>query len=168
MPNHCVNKLRLGKLTPELISDITRNSNICQVMRPMPKDIANTTVGSHGLDSSDPLGWYGWAHQNWGTKWGAYATYIEEQGEDFIVLKFETAWSPPIKFYEYLEEQGYDAHAFYVEQGCDFIGIYDAGEDYVLDLSPLVKEHEEGLEPAIERFVKEYTVFTMDYIHAGG
>lgn len=38
--------------------------------------------------------WYGWCTSNWGTKWNACDTEVEEIG-DWRIVKFETAWSQP-------------------------------------------------------------------------
>ena len=43
--------------------------------------------------------WYGWAIDNWGTKWNASETYVED-GE----ISFETAWSTPYPVIKKLSE----------------------------------------------------------------
>lgn len=45
--------------------------------------------------------WYDWCVNNWGTKWNACNTYINEC-EDCI--EFETAWSAPIPIYQKMAE----------------------------------------------------------------
>lgn len=38
--------------------------------------------------------WYDWSCRNWGTKWNAYETAVEESDNEFsIILTFQTAWS---------------------------------------------------------------------------
>jgi hypothetical protein len=41
--------------------------------------------------------WYEWAIDNWGTKWGTYATIVRELGGDGspILIEFQSAWGPP-------------------------------------------------------------------------
>ena len=39
--------------------------------------------------------WFDWRCQNWGTKWNACNTEITDKGDD-VVLRFNTAWDPPI------------------------------------------------------------------------
>lgn len=41
-------------------------------------------------------GWYDWSSANWGTKWNAYSSVTDPEGEaDSCRIKFDTAWSPP-------------------------------------------------------------------------
>jgi hypothetical protein len=44
--------------------------------------------------------WYDWNRYNWGTKWDASSTCIEELDDNNFDLKFNTAWSPPIYWFE--------------------------------------------------------------------
>ena len=44
--------------------------------------------------------WYRWNIDNWGTKWDASSTCIEELDDNNFDLKFNTAWSPPIDWFE--------------------------------------------------------------------
>jgi hypothetical protein len=39
--------------------------------------------------------WYRWSINNWGTKWDATDPRILEEGGDYIVVSFDTAWGPP-------------------------------------------------------------------------
>jgi len=73
--------------------------------------------------------WYGWNTSNWGTKWDAsvYDHHMEEDGR--LYISFDTAWGPPIGFYEFLYESGYDLEAFYNEEGMAFAGHFIDGED---------------------------------------
>jgi hypothetical protein len=59
-------------------------------------------------------------------------------------LSFDTAWSPPIEFYENLEEQGFRIEAFYYEPGMAFCGVYEDGCDDQFDIegdSDWVEKH---------------------------
>ena len=52
------------------------------------------------------------------------------------MLSFNTAWSPPIGFYEKMTELGFDVTAFYLEEGMGFVGKYsneDGDEEYTFD-----------------------------------
>lgn len=70
-------------------------------------------------------------NENWGTKWDATCHDIDER-EGGIFLVFDTAWTPPIQFYEKLAELGFSINAYYFEPGCGFCGRYthDEGDDY--------------------------------------
>ena len=67
--------------------------------------------------------WHDWALKNWGTKWDAYDVdvIVDEQCVEII---FTTAWGPPRKFYNYVEERFPDLFiaAFYHEPGCCMAG----------------------------------------------
>ena len=58
------------------------------------KAMSSDYIARFGADN-----WYDWASQNWGTKWGAYSTVLNEpttpDGDGNIIqfIYFETAWS---------------------------------------------------------------------------
>lgn len=64
--------------------------------------------------------WYDWCVNNWGTKWNACNTYINEC-EDCI--EFETAWSAPIPIYQKMAEIHPDLD-FSVRWADENIGAY--------------------------------------------
>jgi hypothetical protein len=79
--------------------------------------------------------WYGWNTANWGTKWDANVyDPVELDESNFVSLSFDTAWSPPIAFYEALIEQGFKVEAFYYEPGMAFCGIFDNGSDECFEI----------------------------------
>jgi len=47
---------------------------------------------------------YNWCIQNWGTKWDVLDLQIEHY-EDITVLKFDSAWNPPIKWLKNIAPQ---------------------------------------------------------------
>ena len=76
--------------------------------------------------------WYDWSNANWGTKWNAYSTYSEPNGDCSIIIFFQTAWSgvpniisaltekyPDLTFdYAYADEDmGYNCGEGYGEDG---------------------------------------------------
>jgi hypothetical protein len=73
--------------------------------------------------------WYDWNVCNWGTKWDAsvYDHHIDADGQ--LYISFDTAWGPPIGFYQFLYENGYDVEAYYNEEGMAFAGQFIDGED---------------------------------------
>lgn len=44
--------------------------------------------------------WYGWANENWGTKWNAYSQSKADSGE----ISFDTAWSTPFPVMQKLSQ----------------------------------------------------------------
>jgi hypothetical protein len=79
---------------------------------------------------------YAWCSENWGTKWDVEAQDVTVE-ENTITLWFDSAWSPPIGFYDHMIEQGWEIDATYHEPGMCFAGHYDNGEDnsYEYDFS---------------------------------
>lgn len=147
MPNWCANSLELEG-TPEQIKkikDSIPDNNLFKSILPIPEDLTRpgaTTFGpdkkfdkirkenlkKHGYES-----WYDFCIATWGTKWDAAEIEVISESESSIVLTFDTAWSPPIGIYEELVHQGYSVVAAYVEQGCNFIGVYENGIDVCTD-----------------------------------
>jgi len=88
--------------------------------------------------------WYDWSVSNWGTKWEASDLHMDDSGDyddcAHVTVSFSTAWSPPVNFYETLYENMnadcddmgdpvFKIRATYYEPGCDFIGIWENGDD---------------------------------------
>ena len=75
--------------------------------------------------------WYDWNVTNWGTKWDASIDIDPESymmtrlNDEMLELRFDTAWSPPTAFYDFLVDDGWDVSAKYYESGMGFIGQYD-------------------------------------------
>jgi hypothetical protein len=77
--------------------------------------------------------WYLWRLQNWGTKWdigckdgyGLEPTRVDNE----LSITFDSAWSPPLGFYERLVVLGFDVQASYFEPGMSFAGIWHNGKD---------------------------------------
>jgi len=73
---------------------------------------------------------YNWSVQNWGCKWDASVyDYSFDEEANHLYISFDTAWGPPIVFYEKLGEMGFEVEAFYREEGMAFAGWYIDGED---------------------------------------
>lgn len=60
-----------------------------------------------------------WCCDNWGSKWDAKDLKCEQIGFNCLLLRFDSAWGPPITLYEYMQEQGYHvfAHGLLPEDG---------------------------------------------------
>jgi hypothetical protein len=44
--------------------------------------------------------WYDWHNNNWGTKWDACHSQIQEVEDEYLNVRFDTAWSPPFEWFE--------------------------------------------------------------------
>jgi len=150
MPNYCNDtvKITADKATIKKIEQSLNSKNddtgFLNVLYPMPKELAETVAdGSRREKLIKKYGhsdWYGWRTANWGTKWEVSESYstpeISADGET-IEFGFDSAWAPPIGAYEHFLSQNKDASLFatYYEPGCDFMGIWDSGNDRSYNVS---------------------------------
>lgn len=126
MPNWCYNSARLYNEDKSKIDDLEttlsdEKAEVCQHLCPNP-------AGEWD---------YGWSVENWGTKWDFSPHDWERLDDNTISINFDTAWSPPIALYEYLESNGWSVQALYHEPGLCFAGRFEDGYDdyYELDLT---------------------------------
>ena len=145
MPNWCENRLvvasedkkgmkkflsLLGVSEDWMDSDRHRPDkveNLLSVFYPMPKELEGTKS-----PSSSP-NWYSWCIDNWGTKWDVTA-YVDDLDTEYLVLTFESAWSPPVQWLEKVAKD-YPTLDFilrYDEGGMCFMGVAK-GRDGVVD-----------------------------------
>lgn len=76
--------------------------------------------------------WYEWKMANWGTKWDVDAADVEfdQNSENELSLNFETAWTPPVELFHYIEDElGWEVIGYYYEPGANFVGRYSYGHD---------------------------------------
>jgi hypothetical protein len=127
---------------------------------PIPQALVDTTEGSYGdkleqarltalregnIKTYGHSSWYDFAISEWGCKWD-----ISNGGDDYkikkvdngysVTLYFDTAWSPPINFYDKLVELEFEVDAMYYEPGVNFCGHYYDGNDDIYDLTMLSSE----------------------------
>lgn len=129
MPNWCMNNLTISHNDPAKLQefcDAYNSGGVCNHFIPKPSDLNEE-------DCFASNGWYTWCCNNWGTKWDFGKDEYEDpiSIEDGLVsISFNTAWSPPTPFYEYLtDNHGYSISASYFEPGCCFCGWWKDGED---------------------------------------
>jgi hypothetical protein len=136
MPNWCYNSVTLShedttkidSLAEELSKEETEPF---QHLRPRPVE--------HEED------WYGWNCNNWGTKWDINPMDWERDGDNTITINFDSAWSPPIAMYEFLESEGWEVRALYHEPGMGFAGRYEDGFDEYYEMDWTDRESVENL-----------------------
>ena len=100
--------------------------------------------------------WYEHNISNWGTKWDTSAAsehpieYDSDTGLYTLSISFDTAWSPPLRFYDNLLEQGWDVDAYYFEPGMNFCGKWSNGYDDHYEIPETAEEAEEQLPEDLE------------------
>jgi hypothetical protein len=149
MPNWCDNQVTItgpNKIIDKIekiVKEEKDSGGLLDFFHPMPEGLRDTTAdGSDNKELIKKYGysdWYGWACDNWSTKWdisefyGVDRQYLTEQseGESTISFAFSSAWSPPTGAYENFlaENEECSLKAYYYEGGCDFMGIWDNGDD---------------------------------------
>jgi len=144
MPNWCLNKLTVEHEDKAMIDKFEkayRRDWTIETFYPTPRDPSDPTKlmgeGNSFSDKDDATNnWYLWRLQNWGTKWdigceaqnGAYGLEPTRNGNELSV-SFDSAWSPPLGFYERLVTLGFDVQASYFEPGMCFCGTWENGSD---------------------------------------
>lgn len=173
MPNYCDNVVTFTHTDPEMIQRVIRGytgEGLMGEFHPIPDKLINTMAGSYGLD--DPRqaeleaqeesnilefgfkNWYDWAVEEWGTKWDITSAENGEPSlsEDGLSVQFSfmSAWSPPVAFYEKMEELGFEVDAFYYEPGMGFCGRYTNGADDYYELRGSADEVEQQIPEEID------------------
>jgi hypothetical protein len=143
MPNWCSNKVTFTHNDPAKIqraADAYNRGELFKEFAPCPQELIDTPAMSgvetaqtdSNLEKHGRPDWYSWCLANWGTKWDINTngdTAEVEDGQLVVELWFDTAWSPPIGFYNKMEALGFKVDAFYYEPGMGFCGRYTMSED---------------------------------------
>ena len=141
MPNWCINKLTIkhdDKSMLDKFEKAYRDDWTIETFYPTPRDPGDPTMmmgEGKAMSKNDNVNtsWYLWRLQNWGTKWdigckdgyGLEPTRVDNE----LSITFDSAWSPPLGFYERLVVLGFDVQASYFEPGMGFAGTWDNGTD---------------------------------------
>jgi hypothetical protein len=159
MPNWCSNIVTFEHADPAQLKKLVQGYNSGSMMSkffPCPRALKNTVSGVLGrtpeqikleeksarnLKKYGYANWYDWQTSEWGTKWdvGAPESYKEKvpKGATVVTLSFDSAWSPPVTFYEKMLELGFKIDAMYYESGVGFIGTWQDGNDQTYMMSDL-------------------------------
>lgn len=121
MPNWCNNVLEISHEDPAEIQRVVAAWNSGQ-------GFFNQLVPRPAIEEEN---WYAWNIENWGTKWDVES---EEWGrvtdhnstDTAATISYDTAWGPPLGFYEKLTEQGFNIAAYYYEPGMAFCGKWSS------------------------------------------
>jgi hypothetical protein len=138
MPNWCMNNLTISHDDPakmQEFADAYNSGQTCDHYLPVPKEYYE--------DAGANPRWYNYCWNTWGTKWDfGKEEYCDpaviEDGK--VVVSFNTAWSPPIQFYEKLTELDYNVRGSYFEPGMEFCGIWSNGVDNYIEYGDMQKE----------------------------
>jgi hypothetical protein len=116
MPNWCYNYVCVTHNDPAKIAELA-------------KTLETNRTFEHFIPYPNGEWDYEFCVNNWGTKWDICRPEIHDRNAQMLDLYFETAWSPPVKVFEAMKEQGYIIQAEYWEEGGLFVGKWEDGED---------------------------------------
>ena len=99
------------------------------------KDINEAKIYLSNVEKYGYGDWHNWSYDKWGTKWNACDEYVCEKEDDFCMICFQTAWSPPIPIVDAIMEQHPELNVEleYSEPGMRFAGKYGRQGDYTYD-----------------------------------
>jgi len=67
------------------------------------KEVSGWVGGKQSGESE--FNWYKWNSGNWGTKWDACNVDFVTDTDDYIQIRFDTAWSPPMPVFQAMVEK---------------------------------------------------------------
>jgi len=140
MPNWCANRMSIRAVTPEAQKLLDVYKQVLIESESKSKDLKNADESTHvGFFSwflpmpenprlADGNSIFDWNRNNWGTKWDIDVSSNDIDG-DTLTSTEDTAWSPPVAFYEYMSNNGFEVEAGYYEPGSGFYGRFVDGYD---------------------------------------
>ncbi len=130
MPNWCSNQATIHG-TKEQILELAgayERGAVIQNYLPVPEEVEDKRL---------------YCVNNWGTKWDFGKTQytpdeecdwqVDEEGHGLVHLRFETAWSPPLGWYEALDKLDMTVEAYYFEPGMAFCGQWSNPVEGIVD-----------------------------------
>lgn len=144
MPNWCYNTATFSHTDAAQVKRLAQavlDERLFREFAPCPQELLDASAdGSVREELVAKYGysdWYGWSVNQWGTKWDISVPHISDDTDPVsLTFSFDTAWSPPIAFYEKMQDMGWDIDAEYTEEGMGFVGYYTNEEgDECYDLN---------------------------------
>lgn len=183
MPNWCANSLILTHENPEMIARAVaaaEDGKLCETFVPCPAELLDTDsswssddktqaeLEKRQADNVDKYGyptWYEWSIDNWGTKWDPDVHAVAREDANTASFAFDSAWSPPVEFYQKLEVLGFEVEAYWYEPGMSFCGKWEDGceenyeiqgnSEWVIENIPRDIDEAMGISEGMEIWEKE-------------
>jgi hypothetical protein len=166
MPNWCQNTVTFRHTEHEQLRRLVKAYNKGALMEeffPCPQPLRETVAGCVGAAGSPEQtaleiqsqnnvtvfgheNWCDWCVAEWGTKWdvgcGRHWDRVKlKRVATEVTLEFDSAWSPPIGFYQKMHDDlGFSITAYYMEGGVGFCGIWDDGQEHEYGLQGTAEE----------------------------
>ena len=117
MPNWCNNVVTISHIDPAEIQRVAAAWNSGQ-------GFFNQLIARPAIEEEN---WYAWNIENWGTKWDVESedwSRIDNNDKtaSVVTISYDTAWGPPLEFYNKMADQGFDIISYYYEPGMAFCG----------------------------------------------
>lgn len=135
MPNWtttCVTLRHFSSKKIKALKDEIRKKDpqILNHLRPQPDNMFHGDVNDEIAKAYREKGrpnWHDWNLEFWGTKWDAKRVEINFSTMNTIELKFQTAYDPPIEWFDHICSKGWKVDAIYREETGYFVGVYKNG-----------------------------------------
>ena len=137
MPNWCENKTTFthnDSKEIERLKNAIENDKFFSEFFPMPTEYKGVqspnndkVLAKHLTKKYGYPSWYEWCIANWGVKWEISKEDIEifkQRNQNTLKIQFNSAWSPPIEFYEKMDKLGFIISAKYAEPAMGIEGTY--------------------------------------------
>jgi len=158
MPNWCSNTANFHN---DNIEEVAKLESFLKALDEREKKSDDSGLFSYfsPIPIVESENWYDWNISNWGTKWEASIYSWEKLSDNHIVINFDTAWAPPIPFYQYVAENTeFYVNATYWEPSMGFVGCSIGGDDEYYEYSCM-----EDLKHIPEGLIKEYNLRDQFY-----
>lgn len=129
MPNHVTNKIEFSgnkeniKKVLELIGGEYECIDFNKIV-PTPDDIYQGNLGRKEKEIYGKNNWLDWNMSNWGTKWNAYSSWLDEKNN---IIYFDTAWSSPTLVLDALAKLCYEYKVSFTGKWADEDTGYNIG-----------------------------------------
>jgi len=163
MPNWCRNRVTVTLVSTKKADEFVV---ACKEKRsePVPGTLFDTTepknLFQHYYPEPTGIGdeWYGWRNSNWGTKWPPEICEVLRLGDKIVQVIFDTAWGPPLEFFEYCgEAHKWQWELIYIETGMSFAGTASSSNGGIL------KESFTDTDPEYLEIAEEFGISFEDY-----
>lgn len=133
MPNHVTSHVRIqlndGIDPEEFLKKIGSEDRAIDFEKIIPEteEVKKSLDWDYQRDGGEqPMDWYNWRCQHWGTKWNAYDANVDDIAYGCIELSFDTAWAPPTPIINALRdmEEVEWVGGNWVEEFCESAGVY--------------------------------------------
>ena len=123
MPNHVTNAIVFRSMPEFTFAEdklINKEGHVdFELLVPTPPNVYHGNLSSEDERDFGNFNWYDWNRENWGTKWNAYDTEVVVER---MIIRFDTAWSPPYPIVVALSRHVPNFIHYYIEETCESWG----------------------------------------------